>query len=128
MTIRPKNSATPPAMVHSASAIVGSVQWKPRLRVRDGGDDESLQQSAGAIEPKVVADQLQRRGARTKQDAIEVAGLDELRAEHVEPATEEIGDREADADETEEHRDVAESPAVDRAEASEQAPRSRPCR
>src|SRR6185295_7600775 len=88
----------------------------------DDGDDEPLREPAGAIETKIVADQLKRRGAWTKQDAIEVAGLDELRTEHVEPATEKIGDREADADETEEHRDVAETPAVDRAEASEQHP------
>ena len=122
-TRMPKNSATPPAMAQSASAIVAASQCdRHEPRVASDQHGEALHQPPDARQAELVAQQLQRGGARPQQHAVEVAGAHELRAEHVEAAGEQVGDREGDADQRRRTARPRRSASRRRAEAVEQRP------
>ncbi len=54
----------------------------------DEQHDEALREAPQPADAEVVAHELQGRGARPQQHAIEVAGAQELGAQHVEAAAE----------------------------------------
>ena len=116
--VAPKMSA-PHADADGDAAARAPVSTRCRRDERVDEHDRRLRDAADAPQREVGRHHLEQRAGRSQQHDVELPGAD-VEMDHVDVADEHVGDRDADAAEPVEERDLLQRPTIEHLEVREQ--------